>query len=79
MVLVLAPIIGQFSPSITLAIRVGISQFGFILYCLLARCYKRRVRDEDYNAHRVVDEIYDRFVRALTNFSYMLYIRLSFC
>ncbi len=28
------------------------------MYCILARWYKRRVRDEDYNAHRVVEEVY---------------------
>ncbi len=30
----------------------------------LARWYKRRVRDEDYNAHRVVEEVYDRYLSA---------------
>ncbi len=45
-------------------VRVGISVLGFILYCLLARWYKRRVRDEDYNAHRVVEEVYDRYLSA---------------
>ncbi len=45
-------------------VRVGISLLGFILYCLLARWYKRRVRDEDYNAHRVVEEVYDRYLSA---------------
>ncbi len=35
---------------------------GFVLYCLLARWYKRRVRDEDYNAHGVVEEVYDRYL-----------------
>ena len=46
-------------------VRVGISLLGFILYCLLARWYKRRVRDEDYNVHRVVEEVYDRYLSAL--------------
>ncbi len=61
-------IIGFYIPSNnTLSIygvRVGISLFGFILYCLLARWYKRRVRDEDYNAQRVVEEVYDRYLSA---------------
>ena len=60
--------IGTISPSnITLTmcgVGVGISLLGFILYCLLARWYKRRVRDEDYNAHRVVEEVYDRYLSA---------------
>ncbi len=44
------------------SVMVAITLFGFILYCLLARWYKRRVRDEEYNAHRVVEEIYDRYL-----------------
>ena len=70
MVLVLfsSLVIGEiFPPKNTLTIygvRVGISLLGFILYCLLARWYKRRVRDEDYNAHRVVEEVYDRYLSA---------------
>ncbi len=39
--------------------RVGITLLGFILYCLLARWYKRRVRDEaDYKAQV---SFYDRY------------------
>ena len=68
LVLLSALVIGEiFPPNNTLTIygvRVGISLLGFILYCLLARCYKRRVRDEDYNAHRVVEEVYDRYLSA---------------
>ncbi len=69
MVLVLLSvlIIGQFSLNNTLTtygVRVGISLLGFILYCLLARWYKRRVRDEDYNVHGVVEEVYDRYLSA---------------
>ena len=44
------------------SVMVAITLFGFILYCLLARWYKRRVRDEEYNAHRVVEEVYDRYL-----------------
>ena len=40
----------------------ALSMIGLVLYCLLARWYKRRVRDEDYNAHRVVEEVYDRYL-----------------
>ena len=38
------------------------SLVGFILHCVLAHWYKRRVRDEDYPAHRVVEEVYDRYL-----------------
>ena len=44
------------------SISTALSLFGLVLYCLLARWYKRRVRDEDYNAHRVVEEVYDRYL-----------------
>ena len=44
------------------SVMVATTLFGFILYCLLARWYKRRVRDEEYNAHRVVEEVYDRYL-----------------
>ncbi len=47
---------------IVFGIKAILSLFGFILYCVLARCYKRRVRDEDYNAQRVVEEVYDRYL-----------------
>ncbi len=47
---------------ILFGIKAAMSLLGFILYCLLARWYKRRVRDEDYNAYRVVEEVYDRYL-----------------
>ena len=47
---------------IMFGIKAAISLLGFILYCLLAGWYKRRVRDEEYNAHRVVEEVYDRYL-----------------
>ena len=47
-------------------IRASISMFlslvGFIMYCVLARWYKMRVRDEDYSPHRVIEEVYDRYL-----------------
>ncbi len=44
------------------SIFTALSLIGFILYCLLARWYKMRVRDEEYNIHRVVEEVYDRLL-----------------
>ena len=32
---------------------------GFLLFCVVARWYKMRVRDEDYSPKRVVEEVYD--------------------
>ncbi len=44
------------------SVMVAITLLGFVLYCLLAHWYKMRVRDEEYNAHRVVEEVYDRYL-----------------
>ncbi|XP_064396308.1 solute carrier family 15 member 4-like [Halichondria panicea] len=49
------------------SISTALSVIGLVLYCLLARWYKRRVRDEDYNAHRVVEEVYDRYLSHVQN------------
>ena len=40
----------------------ALSLIGFILHCVLAHWYKWRVRDEEYDVHRVVEEIYDRYL-----------------
>ncbi len=39
-----------------------LSLIGFVGYCLLARWYKMRERDEEYDVHRVVEEVYDRYL-----------------
>ena len=44
------------------SVQTGLSLVGFILHCILAHWYKRRVRDEDYSPHRVVEEVYDRYL-----------------
>ena len=54
----------KFTLTILYGIKAAVSLLGFILYCLLARWYKRRVRDEDYNAQSVVEEVYDRYLSA---------------
>ena len=40
----------------------GIDLVGFTLHCVLAHKYKRRVRDEEYDPHRVIEEVYDRYL-----------------
>ena len=40
----------------------ALSLVGFVLHCLMATGYKRRVREEDYDVHRVVEEVYDRYL-----------------
>ena len=37
---------------------------GFLLFCVVARWYKMRVRDEEYSPQRVVEEVYDRYLTA---------------
>ena len=54
----------KFTLRILYGIKAAVSLLGFIVYCLLARWYKRRVRDEDYNVQAVVEEVYDRYLSA---------------
>ena len=49
---------------IIFSVKLAVSVFGFILYCVLARWYKRRVRDDVFSPHRVVEEVYDRYLTA---------------
>ena len=49
---------------ITFAIKLVFSLLGFILYCLLASWYRRRVRDDVFSSHKVVEEVYDRYLTA---------------
>ena len=37
---------------------------GFLLYCIVARWYKIRVRDDGYFPQRVVEEVYDQYLTA---------------
>ena len=41
-----------------------VSLIGFLLFCVVACWYKKRVRDDDYSPHRVVEEVYDRYLTA---------------
>ena len=46
------------------AVKLALSLLGFILYCFLAHWYKLRVRDDVFSPHRVVEEVYDRYLTA---------------
>ena len=46
------------------SITVSLAVIGFLLHCILARWYKRRVRDDIYSPHRLVEEVYDRYLSA---------------
>ena len=37
---------------------------AFLLFCVVARWYKRRVRDDNYSTQQVVEEVYDRYLTA---------------
>ena len=52
------------------SISMVLSLVGFILYCVLGRWYKMRVRDEDYSPHRVIEEVYDRYLSQVTLYTY---------
>ena len=44
------------------SVAAGLGLVGFTLHCVLAHKYKRRVRDEEYDPHRVIEEVYDRYL-----------------
>ena len=49
------------SPSLIIfSVETVVCLIGFLLLCVVARWYKKRVRDED----RVVEEVYDRYLTA---------------
>ena len=51
---------------ISLSVKTVTCFIGFLLFCAVAHWYKMRVRDEDYSAQRVVEEVYDRYLTAAT-------------
>ena len=49
---------------IIFSVETVVCLIGFLLFCVVARWYKKRVRDEDYSPQRVVEEVYDRYLTA---------------
>jgi len=47
---------------IVLGIKTLISALSFVFYCIIARWYKNRIRDDVFSVHRVVEEVYDRYL-----------------
>ena len=41
----------------------------FLLFCVLALWYTKRVRDDDYSPQQVVEEVYDRYLTAAAAYS----------
>ena len=58
------PCTGQYCSIIHNSITLSLAVIGFLLHCILARWYKMRVRDDIYSPHRVVEEVYDRYLSA---------------
>lgn len=44
------------------SLTVSLSIVGFAFYYLLVHWYNMRVRNEDYNVYKVVEEVYDRYL-----------------
>ena len=53
------------------SITFSLAVIGFLLHCILARWYKRRVRDDIYTPHRLVEEVCDRYLSAQPKFEYL--------
>ena len=49
---------------IPFSVKTTLCLFGFLLFCVVARWYKKRVRDDDYSPQIVVEEVYDRYLTA---------------
>ena len=56
------PCVEPYCEVIYCCIATLLSIIGFILYCVLAYWYKRRVRDDISTPHRWVEEVYDRYL-----------------
>ena len=52
---------------VSASVGVAVSIFAFLLYLIIALCYKRRVRDDIDTPHQWVEEVYDRYLTAATN------------
>ena len=61
---------GPYCSIILNSITVLLAVIGFLLHCILARWYKRRVRDDIYTPHRLVEEVYDRYLSAQPEIEY---------
>ena len=49
---------------VSYSVQLALCIIGFLLFCVVARWYKLRVRDDDYSPQRVVEEVYDRYLTA---------------
>ena len=49
---------------VSYSVKLTFHTVGFLLFCVVARWYKVRVRDENFSTQRVVEEVYDRYLTA---------------
>ena len=56
--------------SLTLiSVKMVLCLIAFLMFCVVARWYKMRVRDETYSTQQVVEEVYDRYLTAAASHS----------
>ena len=51
------------------SVGAAVSIFAFLVYLIIARWYKRRVRDDIDTPHKWVEDVYDRYLTAAVNSS----------
>ena len=51
-------------PLVSYSVQLALQSIGFLLFYVVARWYKLRVRDDDYSPQRVIEEVYDRYLTA---------------
>ena len=51
-------------PLVLLSVKTCLCSIALLLFCIAARWYKVRVRDEEYFPQTVVEEVYDRYLTA---------------
>ena len=49
------------------SVGAAVSIFAFFVYLIIARWYKRRVRDDIDTPHKWVEDVYDRYLSAAVN------------
>ena len=67
-----SPHLSEYCPTPTCSLAsasvgAAVSIFAFLLYLIIARWYKKRVRDDIDTPHQWVEEVYDRYLTAAMN------------
>ena len=56
--------LGSWCSLVPFSIKTLISLIALVLFCVVARWYKLRVRDDGFAQQRIVEEVYDRYLTA---------------